>query len=470
MQHRYSSLGHQTPPLIGAYLAFYLRTPSFVEWATTNASGTKMPRIGVSQLKDATVPLPPLLVQERIVAILRRADEIRRKRREASTVSDSILPAIFDGMFGNPADNPKRYRKKTLGEVTELVTSGYTPRGGAANYSDSGPLLIRSQNVRMLSLDLENCAHISEEIYQEMSRVRVLPGDVLLNITGASIGRVTWVDDVPAASVNQHVCIIRADKAQVAPQYLAYCLAMPWYQHIILNSPGSAQTGFNHSRVRALEIFVPPMPIQKTFVSQVQSLQETLLHHSEAMSETVSMLESVMAQAFSGELTAEWERDNAQLIADHQTLNDRLPQLLLLAILSEKAKRASPTDAVVLVTALMKYVFLVQMEGAVQRRLYRFVPYHYGPFAKELYADLESLQQKGLITVRNGEDDKIEIRLADDQGAAQEAAQLPDDLREDMCAVLDAYGQLDHKNLLKSVYEAYPGYAVKSKLRKKHAQ
>jgi uncharacterized protein YwgA len=184
------------------------------------------------------------------------------------------------------------------------------------------------------------------------------------------------------------------------------------------------------------------------------------------------MLDSLFAQSFSGELTVAWERENTQQIADLQTLNQRLPQLLLLAILSERAKCASvpTTKSIVLVTALMKYVFLVQMEGAVQRRLYQFVPYHYGPFAKELYSDLEALHVKGLISVHNGDDDKTEIRITDDQTVANEVAQLPDDLREDIHAVLDAYGQLDHKNLLKCVYDKYPAYAVKSKLRKKHAQ
>jgi uncharacterized protein YwgA len=214
------------------------------------------------------------------------------------------------------------------------------------------------------------------------------------------------------------------------------------------------------------------VPLQSKFVTAVEQWNQSTARLTQAVRVAEGILRSLTAHAFSGKLTSEWERENAQLIADLQTLNERLPQLLLLAILTEKEKRASGpvTDTMVLVTALMKYVFLVQMEGAVQRRLYHFVPYHYGPFAKKLYIDLEALQQQGFIAVHNGDDDKTEIRLVDTERAIREAAELPDELREDVCTVIDAYGQLDHKNLLRTVYDKYPAYAVKSKLRKKRVR
>ena len=210
------------------YLAFWLRSVRFVDYATKHATGTKMPRLRPPQLRDAPIPLPPRLVQERIVEILQKADEIRRKRQEALDLADAILPSILSDMFGEPGSNPRRYPKVTLGEVAELVTSGYTPRGGARNYIAEGPLLLRSQNVRMLHLDLDDCAHIPETIHEKMARVRVLPGDVLLNITGASIGRVAWAgEDIPPANVNQHVCIVRVKRDVLAPEYLACTLATP---------------------------------------------------------------------------------------------------------------------------------------------------------------------------------------------------------------------------------------------------
>lgn len=445
------------------YLLKWLDPRRFIE--TTTKPGLNRDRV-----YEQVVPVPPLPVQERIVEILQKADEIRHKRQEALELADAILPSIFNDMFGTPDSNPQGYLKTTVGKVTDLVTSGYTPRGGAQNYVDEGPLLIRSQNVRMLHLDLSDCAHIPESIHEDMARVRVLPGDVLLNITGASIGRVAWVgEDIPPANVNQHVCIIRTRKDILAPEYLAYSLSTPWYQHIILNAPGSAQTGFNHARVRALEILVPPMPIQKSFVAQVEALRHATDKCIAGMHDIEATFQALMARAFPGKLTAEWEKANAEWIAEQVEFHEQLPRLILLAFLRERANRAGrkAKEAAILVTAMMKYAFLLQMEGNGRRRLYQFVPYHYGPFAKDLYADLEKLQEDGLVTVDNDTDeDKTRIILADSTKADDALAVLPDDLKEDISAILNTYGDLDHNALLKTVYEKYPVYAKKSRIRK----
>jgi len=434
---------------------------------------TTKPGLNRDRVYEQVVPLPPLPVQERIVEILQKADEIRRKRKEALELADKILPALFLEMFGDPATNPKGYERVTIGEVTTLVTSGYTPRGGARNYVTEGPLLLRSQNIQMLTLDLEDCAHLPEHIFRDMQRVHVRQGDVLLNITGkGTAGRVAWVESSNLrAAVNQHVCIIRPKPDRIRSEYLAFTLSTPPYQHIIENAPGSAQSGFNHARVRALEILVPPLPVQDAFVAQVQALAVTRTKCLFASDSVERGFEAMLTRAFAGELTAEWEAANAKWIAERQAFYERLPRLVILALLAEKAKRAGRAAATVLITALTKYVFLFQMEGnGGRRRLYHFVPYHYGPFAKELYTDLGKLHEEGLVQVEsNPEEDKMKITLTDQVRAEALLAELPEDLKEDAATVMSTYGDLDHNSLLEVVYEKYPAYAKTSRLRRRRA-
>jgi len=458
--------------LLPEFLFYFIRQRKIIRAAVDSFTGTSgRQRVPKTFWDTLFIPVPPLPVQKRIVQILQKADDIRRKRKEALELADKILPSLFVEMFGDPATNPKGYEKTTIGKVASMVTSGYTPRGGARNYVPDGPLLLRSQNIKMLSFDLSDCAHLPESIFNEMERVHVQPGDVLMNITGkGTAGRVTWVDDPDLkAAVNQHVCIIRCRQDRILAPFLAITLSMPYYQSIIDRAPGSTQTGFNHSRVRALEIIVPPMPVQSSFVAQVAALQEVIQKHRTGCQDAKRTFSSLLSRAFTGELTAEWEAENAEWIAKRQSFYERLPQLVLLAFLVEKARRVGrrSAEAAVLVTALMKYAFLLQMEGNGRRRLYNFIPYHYGPFAKELYADLGKLQEEGLVNVDNDTDEeKTRIALADPDRAEEILTELPDDLKEDIGAVLDAYGDLDHNTLLKTVYEKYPAYAKKSRLRK----
>ena len=102
-------------------------------------------------------------------------------------------------------------------------------------YLPKGPvMLIRSQNVRMNELRLDDVAYIDDEIDRSMGRTRVLAGDVLLNITGASIGRVAPFElEKIRANVNQHVCIIRPNTERLTTRYLSHLIASPHYQAMI---------------------------------------------------------------------------------------------------------------------------------------------------------------------------------------------------------------------------------------------
>lgn len=57
------------------------------------------------------------------------------------------------------------------------------------------------------------------------------------------------------------------------------------------------------------------------------------------------------------------------------------------------------------------------------------------------------------------------IAIADPKAADRALQNLPVDLREDICAVLDTYGDLSHNALLDAVYKKYPAFAKRSRLR-----
>ncbi len=108
---------------------------------------------------------------------------------------------------------PEDWMWTRINDINTFIGSGITPKGGKSNYPSAGIPFIRSQNVWHVGLKLEDIAYISEEQHDTMSRTKVHPCDVLLNITGASIGRSTYVpEEFSEANVNQHVCIIRTSR------------------------------------------------------------------------------------------------------------------------------------------------------------------------------------------------------------------------------------------------------------------
>jgi type I restriction enzyme, S subunit len=127
-----------------------------------------------------------------------------------------------------------------LGDYSTKIGSGLTPLGGHRAYQQSGIPLIRSQNVHLTRFESAGLVFISAEQDEEMAGSRVQDRDVLLNITGASIGRVCVAPpEICPANVNQHVCIIRTD-GRLDPDFLAFYLASPAVQKSIMDSQAGA--------------------------------------------------------------------------------------------------------------------------------------------------------------------------------------------------------------------------------------
>lgn len=131
------------------------------------------------------------------------------------------------------------WEKCKLGELTTKVGSGSTPKGGNAVYTSVGHCFVRSQNVGMGYLILDDIAHIDDDIHKKHKATEINEDDVLLNITGASIGRTAIATkEIGGGNVNQHVCIIRANST-VSPKFLCNYIQTKKIQNYIQ----SLQTG-----------------------------------------------------------------------------------------------------------------------------------------------------------------------------------------------------------------------------------
>ena len=144
---------------------------------------------------------------------------------------------------------PEHWNVKKIKYWTSKIGSGKTPKGGSDVYTDEGILFIRSQNVYDGYFDLSSAVFISPEIDCTMSNTRVYRDDVLLNITGGSIGRSCLYEFDELANVNQHVCIIRCN-SQMRPKFMQYF----WNSSIGKTSIDIYQSGANREGLNFFEI------------------------------------------------------------------------------------------------------------------------------------------------------------------------------------------------------------------------
>ena len=145
------------------------------------------------------------------------------------------------------------------------VGSGKTPTGGATTYPDEGVLFLRSQNIYDTGLELSNPTYITPEIDDEMRGTRVFPNDVLLNITGGSIGRCCiFPESLKTANVNQHVSIIRVNRDVFLPEYMHYYWMSPLGSLAIdLYQTGGNREGMSAEAIKNTPIILIPLDEQQ---------------------------------------------------------------------------------------------------------------------------------------------------------------------------------------------------------------
>jgi type I restriction enzyme S subunit len=172
---------------------------------------------------------------------------------------------------------PEDWEVLCLDSIASKVGSGITPRGGREVYLDEGIPFIRSQNVLVGRLDFSDIAFISEEQHEEMSNTKLQPFDVLLNITGASIGRCCIVpDSIHEGNVNQHVCIIRSN-GRINPYFLMLLLNSDIGQKQIWQfQAGGNRQGLNFEQIRGFALPLPPLPEQRRIAEIISTWDEAI--------------------------------------------------------------------------------------------------------------------------------------------------------------------------------------------------
>ena len=251
------------------------------EFKSIGQTGTQS-NLNTSIIKSKRVCLPPLPEQRRIAEILDTIDEAIQKTEslisKLKAMKQGLLHDLLtrgldeNGKLRDPKAHPEQFKDSPLGripkvwnvvsidEIASHVGSGLTPRGGSEVYKMYGVMFIRSQNVTFEGLKLDDIAFIDSGTHEQMQRSEVFAHDVLLNITGASIGRCCPLPEgLGPTNVNQHVCAIRLpNPCREDAFYLSSVLACHIGQHQIdvLNAGGNRE-GLNYQQLRS---FVIPWP------------------------------------------------------------------------------------------------------------------------------------------------------------------------------------------------------------------
>ena len=165
-----------------------------------------------------------------------------------------------------------------MADLCSKISSGNTPAGGSKGgaYVNEGYCFFREQNIYNDGIHYDGMVYITEELLATRENSTVLPQDILLNITGGSIGRCALIpDDFSRGSINQHILIIRVIDPRIR-FYIHKCLCSPYYQKLIMGNVVGDKDGFSAGRCKNTLIPLPPIAEQTRIVKKMDELLELI--------------------------------------------------------------------------------------------------------------------------------------------------------------------------------------------------
>lgn len=269
--------------------------------------------------------IPPISEQTKIADFLdqktAQIDTIIEKKQKLLQLLDEkkksiINEAVTKGLNPNVpmkdsgiewiGEIPESWEVKDLKYLTDKVGSGITPRGGAEVYQEDGIKFIRSQNVYFEGLRLNDVVFIDENTHTLMSNSKVYLNDVLLNITGGSIGRSCVVTIDEEFNVNQHVCILRSNE-KLLPEYLNYFLFADVGQtQIRLGITGGNREGLNFENLRNFKLPYTKIEEQQKIVDFLNIQVNNTLNIEDKINSQIEKLkeyrQSLISEAVTGKI------------------------------------------------------------------------------------------------------------------------------------------------------------------------
>lgn len=261
----------------------------------SKAKGATFKQVNRDDIGELDILLPPLPDQRRIAAILDQADALRAKRREAMAQLDSLTQSIFIELFGGISANRKGWKTCTVGDVSDCIVPG---RDKPKSFSGDIPWVTTS-DLRHLEVTLGSSKGIglSDAEIKEVNAKVIPRGSVIISCVG-DLGIVSIAGTPMVVNQQLHSFQCHHDLNNI---FLMYCLAS---QKAFMVAKASSTTlpYMNKTVCNSIPVFVPPLGLQQTFATRIQSIEGLRTNHRATLSELDSLFAVLQHRAFLGEL------------------------------------------------------------------------------------------------------------------------------------------------------------------------
>lgn len=265
------------------------------------ANSAIVPILNNKTLQNIDFRFPNLPTQQKIAAILDKADELRKYNKQLIAKYDALAQSLFLEMFGDVRMNSSKFPIFLFDEISNKITDGdhLTPKREEIGYK-----LLSCRNIKNGFIDFSaGLDYVGESEFQRMfKRCNPEKGDILISCSG-TIGRTTSIKiDEPFVLVRS-AALIKPKRDLVNPFYLEFYLRTDYMQSVMKRSANtSSQANLFTGPIKKLPIILPPFELQTQFSNRVQLIETQKQQVQEALAKSEDLFQSLLQRAFKGEL------------------------------------------------------------------------------------------------------------------------------------------------------------------------
>jgi type I restriction enzyme S subunit len=298
------------------FVLFAINSPLFRKKAEKHSTGTTRLRIGLTELRNLLITIPPIKEQKRIAEILstldeeiEKTDQIIEKTKEAKK---GLMQKLLTRGIGHKkfkrteiGEIPEEWKIARLGSLTETVTKGTTPTTYGFDFTEAGINFIKVESIgESGDIIWENIPHITEEANKALNRSILKESDILFSIAGA-LGRVAIVsNNLLPANTNQALAIIRLKRnSEAMMEYIKYYLSGPLIQGYIRKiAVQSAQANLSLAQVNNFLVGLPNVHEQKQVAEILSSIDEEIKKETRQKEQLESLKKGLMQVLLTGKI------------------------------------------------------------------------------------------------------------------------------------------------------------------------
>jgi type I restriction enzyme S subunit len=302
------------------FVLYLINSPYFRKNAEEHSTGTTRLRIGLSELRNLPIAVPPIEDQKRIAEILSTVDEAIEKTAQIIEKTKEVKKGLMQKLLTRGIGH-KKFRKTGLGEIPKkwevvkleevaskqkysFVDGPFGSNLKSIHYLKQGIPVIQSQSIISGVFQPTNDVFVSTEKAKELERSKVLPGDIVIAKIGVNFGAsATIPPNYPGGILSGNTMKITPDSNKVITQYLQHLLhyfrIIKVFDKIVSTT---AQPAITLESTKKIKMPLPPIPEQKAIAEILSSMDKEIYMESSHKDRLESLKKGSMQVLLTGKI------------------------------------------------------------------------------------------------------------------------------------------------------------------------